>query len=458
MLTDKQLEYISDVLVPLFQYLESEVIADVAQRVKATMAFTRSAELEAQALYELGYSPAYIRRVVMKRLNANLEYRKLVAKNTLEHKRIVKELLRKIKKEAYKAGDKLFAQSGDLSFLDDLRIWKLGNKEITERSFLPKLVKAIAEQTKGELRNLTRTTGFKTVAGMETLETVYKKELDRAMIKIVTGTFSQEKVLYDVIHNLAHSGLRSINYGSGRTMQLDSAVRLATRTGAHQLMGQIAAENIRETETNMVYVSSHWGARNKGQGHANHAEWQGKVYTINNNMAAEQTAKEAERIGQAAIKDLWEATGYSMNGEHPNDPMGLYGYNCRHRIYPWFEGISELPDDDPEPAPVTIDGKQYDYYAMSQKQRAMESRIRALKREREAMQKLNMDTKAVQKQIRDKIKAYQEFCKKYKMPEKYNRIRYDNGTGDYKSTKAWKAYEEQRRADMAAQQAADNSV
>lgn len=52
MLTDKQLEYISDALVPLFQYLESEVIADVAQRVKATMAFTRSAELEAQALYE----------------------------------------------------------------------------------------------------------------------------------------------------------------------------------------------------------------------------------------------------------------------------------------------------------------------------------------------------------------------------------------------------------------------
>ena len=189
MLTDKQLEYISDVLVPLFQYLESEVIADVAQRVKATMAFTRSAELEAQALYELGYSPAYIRRVVMKRLNADPEYRKLVAKNTLEHKRTVKELLQKIKKEAYKAGDKLFAQSGDLSFLDDLRIWKLGNREITERSFLPKLVKAITEQTKGELRNLTRTTGFKTVAGMETLETVYKKELDRAMIKIVTGTW-----------------------------------------------------------------------------------------------------------------------------------------------------------------------------------------------------------------------------------------------------------------------------
>lgn len=93
MLTDRQMEYISDVLVPLFQYLESEVIADVAQRVKATMAFTRTAELEAQALHELGYSPAYIRKEVMKKLNADPEYRKLVAKNTLVHKRTVKKLL-----------------------------------------------------------------------------------------------------------------------------------------------------------------------------------------------------------------------------------------------------------------------------------------------------------------------------------------------------------------------------
>ncbi len=448
MLTEEQLEYISDALVPLFQYLESEVIADVAQRVKATMAFTRTAELEAQALYELGYSPAYIRKKVMKKLNADTEYRKLVAGNTLEHKKNVKKLLREIQKEALRAGDKLFAQSGDLSFLDDLRVWKLGHKNITDDSFLPKLVRAIEMQTRGELKNLTRTTGFKTVAGMESLETVYRRELDQAMIKITSGTFSQEQVLYGVIHNLAHSGLRTVDYGTGRTMQLDTAARLAVRTGTHQLMGKIAEQNIRETDTDMVYVSSHWGARNKGQGHANHAEWQGKVYSIVSSVEADEAGKEAARIGQAEIKDLWEATGYCMDGMHENDPLGLYGYNCRHRIYPWFRGISSLPDEDPEPEPVTIDGKQYDYYAMSQKQRAMESQIRALKREREALQKLGMDTKEVQKKIRDKISQYEKFCKDYKMPEKYNRIRYDNGTGEYKKTRAWKEYEKKHKADL----------
>ena len=445
MLTDRQLEYISDALVPLFQYLESEVIADVTQRVKATTAYTRTAEQQAQAMHALGYSPAKIRKEVMRKLNADPEYRKLVAKNTLEHKKTVRNLLKKIKKEAFNANDKIFAQVGDLSFLDDLRIWKLGNKAITDNSFLPKLIEAISMQTKGELKNLTRTTGFRTVAGMESLESLYKKELDQVMIKITSGTFSQEQALYDCIHNLANSGLRTIDFGSGRSMQLDTAVRLATRTGASQLMGQIAVQSINDTDTGMVYVSTHWGARNTGKGHANHAEWQGKVYTVNAKAAA-GAKEEAKRIGQDKIEDLWEVTGYSVDGSHANDPLGLYGYNCRHRIYPWFEGISSLPDEDPEPAPVEIDGKQYDYYAMSQKQRAKESRIRALKREREAQTKAGLDTTEINKKIKVSIREYTEFCKKYGM-NPTNRIRYDNGTGDYSKTRAWKEYERKIRND-----------
>lgn len=53
-------------------------------------------------------------------------------------------------------------------------IWKLGNKEITDGPFLPKLVKAMEMQTMGELKNLTRTMGFRTMAGMESLRTVLK--------------------------------------------------------------------------------------------------------------------------------------------------------------------------------------------------------------------------------------------------------------------------------------------
>lgn len=439
MLTEEQLEYISNALVPLFQYLEHEVIVDIAARIQKAFSYTRTAEIKAQALYELGYSPARIRKEAMKILKADPEFRKQVAKNTLEYQKQVKQSLREISKQAVKAGDEIFADVGDLSYLDDLRTWKQQGKILTDDSFLPKLVSAIDKQTAGELANLTRTTGFKGIYGFESIENAYKRELDRAMIKITSGAYSKEEIIHDVIHNMSQSGLRSIDYKSGRSKQLDTGVKLAMRTGAHQLAHKIKDNNFLQSGENLVYVSKHIGARNTGHGHANHEAWQGQVYYV---KPGHDYSKEADRIGQIEIKDLWEATGYSIDDAHENDPLGFLGYNCRHTYYVWHEGSSQLNDfkEEKELAAVEINGKMYDYYALTQKQRAMERNIRALKREREALTKLNQDTTQVKKQIKAKIREYEDFCKKYKVPEKYNNIQYDAGSSDLKKTQAWKDY------------------
>ena len=396
-LTDEQLEYISDALIPLFQYLEEQVIIDVANRIKESMAYTRTAELEAVNMRKLGYSPARIRKEAMKLLKSDPEYRKLVAKNTLEHKKKVKKLLQSIMKSAQAAKDKILSRAADLSFLDDLRVWKQGGKELTDRSFLPQLVDAARQQTSETLKNMTKTTGFKTMSGFEAVENLYQRELDKAMIKICSGAFSQEQVVYDVVHSLAESGLRTIDFSSGYSMQLDTAVKLAIRTGAHQLSGKIMDADILQTGVNLVYVSRHWGARNTDTGHANHEQWQGKVYFIKDGT---DYSEEAKRIGQDRIMSLWYATGYSVDGSKANEPLGLYGFNCRHKHHPWFLGVSEMTREDPEPEAVTINGRSYDYYAIEQKKRSMERRIRAMKREREAMKALNMDTKQISKNIK----------------------------------------------------------
>ena len=75
MLTEEQLEYISATIVPLFQYLEKEVIADIARRIAKTLTYSRTAELQAIAMMKLGYSPARIRKEAMKMLNADLDFR-----------------------------------------------------------------------------------------------------------------------------------------------------------------------------------------------------------------------------------------------------------------------------------------------------------------------------------------------------------------------------------------------
>lgn len=439
MLTDEQLEYISAAIVPLFQYLEKEVIADIARRIAKTLTYSRTAELQAIAMMKLGYSPARIRKEAMKMLNADPDFRKAVAKNTLEYKREVRKIINDITRAAYKANEEIVAGAGNMSWANDLSVWKEAGKELTDNSYLKELMDAFTAQTNGELKNMTQTTGFKTMSGYEGIENAYRRELDKAVIKICSGTFSQDKVVRDVVHDLAQSGLRSIDFASGYSMQLDTAARLAIRTGCHQLAGKIQDENIKQTGENLVYVSKHWGARNKGTGHANHEQWQGRVYFI---KEGKDYSEEAKRIGQDYITDLWRATGYSVDGAHESDPTGLYGYNCRHRHYVWFEGASSFPKNhyEKEPAPVTIDGKTYDYYAMTQKMRAMERNIRALKREKEAEEALGNDTRELQVKIKEKTAKYKEFCKMCGVPEETSRLRYECGTADLKKTKAWDSY------------------
>lgn len=436
-LTDEQLEIISEALAPLFQYLEKEVISDIARRIQKTLTYSRTAELQALSMRELGYSPAKIRKEAMKILNADPEFRKEVAKNTLEYKRDVRNIINNITKEAYKANDDIVANAGNMSWVNDLSVWKDAGKELTDYSFLQQLIESFSAQTAGELKNMTQTTGFKTMSGYEAVENAYKRELDKAVIKICSGTFSQDKVVRDVVHDLAQSGLRSIDFASGYSMQLDTAARVAIRTGCHQLSGKVTDKNIEQTGENLVYVSKHWGARNTGTGHANHEQWQGKVYFIKD---GHDYSTEAERIGQDRITSLYYATGYSIDGTHESDPLGLNGYNCRHSHHPWFEGISSIPKESPEPKPVTINGKTYDYYAMTQKQRSMERSVRALKREKEALSTLGMDTDEINARISRKKREYEEFCKMCGVNPKPSRLRYECGTSDLKKTNAWKEY------------------
>lgn len=422
---------------PLFQYLEQEVISDIARRIAKTMKYTRTAENMAISMYRKGYSPAYIRKEAMKKLNADKDFRKEVAKNTIEYKKEISKLIQKIENDAYKAGDKILAAAGDMAWYDDLAVWKQAGKLLTtSASTLSMLVDGIKKQTKGEMKNLTRTLGFKTKSGFASVGNAYRNELDKAMIKLMSGTFSQEQVFNDTVRNLAQSGIKTVTYGN-RAENLDVAVSRALRTGAHQIAGEIQNNNIKEMGENLVYVQEHAGARNTGVGVANHEEWQGKVYYI---KPGTDYSEEAKRVGQQNIEDLWECTGYSVDNMHINDPTGLFGYNCRHLYNVWFEGVSSLPAKQPVKPPVVWNGKVLDFYAQTQEARKQERNIRALKRERDALERTGQDTTEIKKKLSEAGRKYKQFCKVCKFPPNTTRTRYESGTADLTKTKAYREY------------------
>lgn len=370
MLTDEQLEVLGSTLTPLFQRLEYECISDVGRRIRKTMTYTRTAELTAMRLRELGYSPAHIRSEAMRLLRADADYRKAVAKNTMDYKLEVQRLIRSTLNQAMHDNDEVIKAGGNMAWVDDLRVWKDNTAAVLSASFLPEVIDTYKHMTNEALKNLTRTLAFKNVQGLIPLENLYTRELDFAMVQLLSGTFSSDEIVKKTVHNMAQSGLRSIDFASGRTMELDTHVRLAMRTGYHQLAGEITNKNLMQSGVALVWVSEHWGARNTGIGVADHEAWQGKIYYTTELPPADAMA-EAERIGQEDIENIWTATGYDPTGKNANDPLGLYGYNCRHSHSPWFDGMDK-PKYTPEPSPITYNGKEYDYYAMTQRQRAIE--------------------------------------------------------------------------------------
>ena len=416
-LTDEQLELLGNRLVPLYQELEQDVIADIARRVKKTGRYTETAELMARALMEQGYSPARIQREVMKVLRADKEYQMAVAEHTKEYKQYVASEISRVVAEAKERGNDIVADAGNMAFNADLSMWEQAGKSLSQPSGFHQLVDAMALQTNGELKNLTKSLGFKNI-GFTALENVYQHQLDLGLIKLTSGAYSWQRVVDDCVRELAQSGLRTIDYKSGRSMQLDTAVRNCIRTASGQLAGKVTMLNMDSTGESLVEVSQHWGARSDGScGHSDHAYWQGKVYTTDRSGHR----AESRRLGYP-IRNLEDATGY------PSDPLGLCGYNCRHSFYVFFEGISEPNQWKPEPAPVTVNGRDYDYYRATQRQRQMERQIRATKREIEAQKALGGDTKELQSKLRKQTADYKRFSAEVGIRPKNERLKVVGGT------------------------------
>lgn len=377
----------------LYDQMENEVVADIARRVKKTNRFTETAEIQAKVLRAQGYSPAKIQAEVMKRLNADNDYLQFVAENTRAYKQEVKELIKETVAQAVIDGDALIAAAGDMAWNDDLQVWADHGVDLKKDNTLRQFQKAFTEQTVGELKNITRTTALQ-VAGVPILD-AYHHELDLAVLKVASGSFSFTQAMEDCCRRLGSNGVAVI-YPSGKKYSLEAATRMTMKTGLSQLAGKVTEHNLEKTGTALVYVSAHAGARPE------HAEWQGKVYTY--------TGKPSKKY-----PDFYEATGYGTL-------TGLKGVNCSHEFYPHWEG-DPIPEFR-EPDPVTVNGKDYTFYEATQEQRKMERQVRNMKREQAAAEAAGDQKKAaeLEAKIRATRQEYGQFSQQAGLRAKYERM------------------------------------
>ena len=225
---------------------------------------------------------------------------------------------------------------------------------------------------------------------LESTRQAYMDIINRAYIETASGIYDYNTSIRGALRDMADQGISGATYRRGNRYvkySIEGTVRRDTITAVHQLANKGAEKITKEIGADYVEVSAHIGARVSDKNPiANHAGWQGKVYKL---------------VGSDKYPNLKEKTGY------PDDIQGLGGVNCRHRMFPFFPGISV-------PNPHQIDEKENrKVYEATQKQRAMERNIRAIKK-RMIVAKASGDmeqAKAYRKALTEKQNQIEKFCK-----------------------------------------------
>lgn len=235
-----------------------------------------------------------------------------------------------------------------------------------------KLLDAAYKRTRGEIRNLTGTTAAD-------LNQQFLKSCDAAWWKATHGV-DRNTAIREAISEVSRYGTHVV-YKGGRKMTVEAATRMCVLTGINQVNAEITLSHCADIGMKTVLVSSHIGARYTDHDEpANHQSWQGKVYSLSDEILKKFGYTEPKKNVFGKIKEFFQKfrkqekfedfetiTGYGTI-------EGLCGVNCRHTFHPFDPKHNSNPykDYDNEESK-----KAYD---LSQKQRAMERRIRETKK------------------------------------------------------------------------------
>lgn len=363
-----------------YQDLEERIMQDIVRRIQKAGEITSTADWQINRLRILGYSSEDIEKSIKDALNAS--YPEMF------------ELYDKVINWEYVRNKDVYEQI-NVKYIP-----------FEQNKQLQQITDAIIEQSLSDMENITRSMGFYLDYGgkkvLTPLSQVYTDYLDSACMDIVSGAFDYNSVLRRTVTQLTNSGLRKIDYASGRADRVDVAVRRAVMTGVSQITGKIAEYNADILGTEYFEVAWHAGAR------PTHAVWQGQVWSK---------------------RELYDVCGLGT-------VTGLLGVNCYHEYYPFFPGISQRNWSDEwleeqnrkEAEPKTFGGKEYTLYEAKQRQRQMEVVMRAQREKVRLLQagKADRDEIILHKaKYQGQLNEYSRFCRKMGLTEERERIYLD---------------------------------
>jgi len=180
---------------------------------------------------------------------------------------------------------------------------------------------------------------------------LYVDTINRTTAEVLSGAMTGREALVKSVREWAAQGIPSIVDKSGRQWTTEAYANTVIRSNTRRVTTEIQMERSREYGADLIEVSAHAGARPLCE------PYQGRIYSLS---------------GQSEKYPPFSETSYG-------EPAGLFGINCGHVQYPFFEGVSRETY-----SPTATDAEKAEndrIYKESQKQRAIERSIRDAKRE-----------------------------------------------------------------------------
>jgi hypothetical protein len=325
MLTPEQLQNLPQELTDLYDQLSEFILRDIARRIAKGAKITDTAEYQLYRARSLGLSTDEIAAKIAE-INGS---------SAAEINRLIREAA---------------AQSDEFD-RKMLGADKGAAIPLEENAQLQKLISAQIAETAGKCENLTNTMGFADHDFLGrvyylSMTDMYRQEMDSAHMKVATGATDYMTAIRQACNKLAASGVRTIDYESGRSDRIEVAARRTLLTSVAHVTHRISEQNGEELGADGWEMSAHSGSR------PSHAVYQGRQYT----------QEQYERIIKPLISEP----------------------NCRHDVFPIILGVSEPTYTEEElqnidQPPFTYEGRTYTAYEASQQMRKMERAMRKQK-------------------------------------------------------------------------------
>ena len=417
MLSDEVINKVVARLVERVQKGNEYVLKKIGENVKKIGTLSPSSRRELEQIIQYGGDYNKIVRELSKITKINIKE--------------IKEIFSEIAKDDYKFAED-FYNYRDVKYIP-----------YDDNKTLRSLVDSVAKTTSGDYANImnTKMIGFNVMDAngnvvFKDLKQAYIDTMDEAVLNVSQGKETFDEAMNRTMRQLGESGLRSVQYESGRTMRLDSAVNMNLRGAIRDLHNQLQEQIGEEIDADGMEISVH------GNPAVDHADAQGHQFSTKKEKGEKYSEWEKLQIyGHAKDYEGKEVDirVTSKKGHTSWRPISMY--NCYHVPKSVVLGVNDPQYSQEELNEINrkneegfeFEGKHYTNYEGTQLQRRIENEVRRMK-DMQILGKAGGDNEMVaeaQTKITQLNKKYKNLSQASGLPTQMERMKVEG----YKRTK-----------------------